>query len=267
MRRFFSILGIIIGGWLALRIFLPATFVTVFVGIVAAVGIISWMTNALGISPRLRKWLVGVTVGILFINLVLFPFLNRKFQWVAQSVEARSLWTSFGVSDWINPNKNLELHQAVFQVQKTDVQNRARVLVNELERLQTKLSQGAVLTPEERKRVQDINQELQNLDREYSKISLSKDGSSGPTKEKEESGRIYVQAGQEVKLPLSGYDKWTKIIVNPPGTKRIWSGPINARVRYTDGTEGPINQYYNKGASDVQFSGPVGEEVILRVIQ
>ena len=171
--RAFALIGGLLVAWIVLRIFVPAGYVNLILGTLLVIGTVGLAVKSLNFPPRVAWWLTAGALALVFVNLAIFPFLNHKFGWVAQSLEERTLWSSFRASDITNPKKNLQLHMALYTTERAEIKSRESVLTETLEELQRKLSRGQLLSDEERTVLQNVREQLEKLDEEREKVLLS----------------------------------------------------------------------------------------------
>ncbi len=221
MARVGRILGIVFSllvAWVLLRVFVPAGYVTVIFGTLLVIMLVGLAVRSLNFPPRLTRWLIGGTLLLLFVNLLLFPFLNRRFGWVAESLEERSLWASFRVSDVINPKKNLGLHTALYATEKAEIKSREEVLVATLDELQGKLRRDKLLSDADRTELLNVRRQLAKLDEERERIRLSLRESpavnSGVTSQERGVASSSWGPPKEVK-PYTVGTKWIEVGIKP----------------------------------------------------
>lgn len=181
MKRIVLVLGIVLGtfaAWTALQVFLPDWFANLLIGVLAVCGVYVAVKNRFGISSKASKWILGVSVGFLALTFVISPILHRKYPWVMNSLENRSLWTSFRISDGISPDRSNHLRSGLYQTRLADLENRELLLLEELQALQSKLSKSLPLSSTERKRLLEIQGELANFEAEREQIHLTSQGDS-----------------------------------------------------------------------------------------
>ena len=174
--RAFALIGGLLVAWIVLRIFVPAGYVNLILGTLLVIGTVGLAVKSLNFPPRVAWWLTAGALALVFVNLAIFPFLNHKFGWVAQSLEERTLWSSFRASDITNPKKNLQLHMTLYATERAEIKSRESVLVEALKKLQGKLSRGELLTDKERTVLQNVRTQLLKLDEEREQIRLSLHG-------------------------------------------------------------------------------------------
>lgn len=96
---------------------------------------------------------------------------------------------------------------------------------------------------------------------EWRKIQIDRLAHQGPSP-------AIVRAEKIVRVRLLGTDRFSEAVSlegsTPPGSSYVFEGPADAKVRFDDGTEGPITKNFGVKGGRVRFSGPASEEVVVK---
>ena len=168
----FGLLAVLVGT-IIFKIFLPWWLIAVVMGLVILLTVHGWVIKVLGLDPIWGKRIALLALVVLLISIIV-PQIDRKSPWLGKATESRGIYSSFKVTDWVDPKYPETLAMALYRLKTKLIEMEEIEQAKKMDKIYKKIEAGKKPDQSDRQAIETAEKRFSELDKKSATTRLSR---------------------------------------------------------------------------------------------